>query len=118
MGRPFLNICGARRSGAVGIGAGGCVGAGVGSKGTASDRRQTVAICAWILGMYAAIWLLGFSLATLIMTVLYLRTARERWPISIGLSLGALAFVYGLFERGLGVPFPTGRFFVWLGYGG
>ncbi len=82
------------------------------------NTRRTAAICGWILGMYAAIWLLGFSLATLITTVLYLRTARERWPISIGLSLGALAFVYGLFERGLGVPFPTGRFFVWLGYGG
>jgi len=89
-----------------------------GSQGTASDRRRTVAICAWILGMYAAIWLLGFSLATLITTVLYLRIARERWPLSVGLSLVGFAFVYGLFEKGLGVPFPPGQLFVWLGYGG
>jgi putative tricarboxylic transport membrane protein len=77
--------------------------------------RRTVAICGWILGMYAAIWLVGFSLATLVTTLLYLRAARERWPLSVGLSLSGLAFVYGLFEKGLGVPFPPGQLFVWLG---
>jgi putative tricarboxylic transport membrane protein len=82
------------------------------------ETRRTAAICAWILGLYAAIWLLGFSLATLVTTVLYLRTARERWPISLGLSLAGFAFVYGLFEKGLSVPFPPGQLFVWLGYGG
>jgi len=80
--------------------------------------RRTAAICGWVLGMYVAIWLLGFSLATLLTTVLYLRTARERWPISVVLSLAGFGFVYGLFEKGLGVPFPPGRLFVWLGYGG
>ena len=39
--------------------------------------------------------------------------ARERWPIS-----AAFAFVYGLFEKGLSVPFPPGQLFVRLGYGG
>ena len=79
--------------------------------------RRTAAICGWILGMYVVIWLLGFSLATLLTTVLYLRTARERWPISVVLSLAGFAFVYGLFEKGLGVPFPPGRLLVWMGYG-
>jgi putative tricarboxylic transport membrane protein len=77
--------------------------------------RRTAAICGWILGMYAAIWLVGFSLATLVTTLLYLLTARERWPLSIGLSLAGFAFVYGLFEKGLGVPFPPGQLLVWLG---
>ena len=86
--------------------------------GSAGETRRTAAICGWILGMYAAIWLLGFSLATLVTTVLYLRTARERWPISLGLSLAGFAFVYGLFEKGLSVPFPPGQLLVWLGYGG
>jgi TctA family transporter len=81
------------------------------------STRRTVAICGWILGMYAAIWLVGFSLATLLMTFLYLRAARERWPISVGLSLAGFAFVYGLFEAGLGVPFPAGQLLVWLGFG-
>ena len=81
------------------------------------ETRKTAAIGAWILGMYAGIWLLGFSLATLVTTVLYLRSARERWSISIVLSLAGFAFVYALFEKGLGVPFPPGRLFVWLGHG-
>jgi len=51
-------------------------------------------------------------------SITYLRTARERWPISIGLSLAGFAFVYGLFEKGLSVPFPPGQLLVWLGYGG
>jgi hypothetical protein len=93
------------------------LGAGAAPDSTGEGRR-TAAICGWILGMYAAIWLLGFSLATLVTTVLYLRVARERWPISLGLSLAAFAFVYGLFEKALSVPFPTGQLFVWLGYGG
>src|SRR5215470_16145590 len=81
-------------------------------------KMRTVAICGWILGMYAAIWLLGFSLATLVTTVLYLRVARERWPLGIGLSLAVFPFVYGLFEKALSVPFPPSQLFVWLGYGG
>ena len=34
------------------------------------------------------------------------------------LSLAAFAFVYGLFEKALSVPFPPARLFVWLGYSG
>src|SRR5262245_38961073 len=87
--------------------------------GTAAEppdaARRTAAICGWIVGMYAAIWLVGFSAATLLTTFLYLRAARERWPLSVGLSLAGFAFVYGLFEKGLGVPFPPGQLFVWLG---
>ena len=79
--------------------------------------RRTAAICGRIVGMYAAIWLVGFSAATLLTTFLYLREARERWTLSVGLSLAGFAFVYGLFEKGLGVPFPPGQLFVWLGLG-
>jgi putative tricarboxylic transport membrane protein len=88
------------------------------ARGARGERRRSAAICGWILGMYVTIWLLGFSVAAVVTSVLYLRAARERWPISIGLSLVGFAFVYGLFEKGLGVPFPPGRLFVWLAYGG
>lgn len=48
------------------------------------------------------------------------------WPtfglMLLGMALGfvvaAFAFVYGLFEKALSVPFPPGQLFVWLGYGG
>jgi hypothetical protein len=46
--------------------------------------------------------------ATLVTTILCLRTARERWPISIGLSLAGFAFVYVLFEKGLAYRFLRG----------
>jgi len=110
----IVNVAGglrARRRGPVADG-------GEATAGPPDAARRTAAICGWILGMYAAIWLVGFSLATLLATFLYLRAARERWPISVGLSLAGFAFVYGLFEKGLGVPFPPGQLFVWLGLGG
>jgi TctA family transporter len=78
--------------------------------------RRTVGIVGWIIGMFVAIWLLGFSLATLVVTFLYLKVgAGERWPISVALSLGGFALVYGLFERALGVPFPLGQLFELFG---
>jgi len=79
-------------------------------------RRRSIEICAWIAGFWVAFWLLGFSLATLVATFLYLKVgARERWPITILLSVFGFAFVYGLFEKALGVPFPPGQLLVWLG---
>jgi hypothetical protein len=79
-------------------------------------RRRTIEIVLWIVGFWVAIWLLGFSLATLAMTFLYLRVGgREGWWMCAILTAAAFAFVYGLFERGLGVPFPAGQLFAWLG---
>jgi TctA family transporter len=81
--------------------------------------RRTLAIGGWIVGGFVAIWLLGFSAGTLATSVLYLAVgARERWPVTVVLGLLVLAFVHGLFERGLGVPFPPGHLAVWLGYDG
>jgi len=80
--------------------------------------RRTVEICLWIVGFWIAIWLVGFSLATLVMTFCYLKlVARERWWTTLLLTALAVAFVYGLFEKGLAVPFPPGQLFVWLGAG-
>jgi len=81
-------------------------------------EESTAGVFAWIVGMFVAIWLLGFALATLVTTFAYLRVgARERWPISVALSLGGAAFVYWLFEWALGVPFPPGVLLSWLGAG-
>jgi hypothetical protein len=79
-------------------------------------RRRGTEMAAWILAYWVALWLLGFSVATLAMTLLYLKlTGRERWPITVVLSAIAFAFVYGLFEMALAVPFPSGRLYGWLG---
>jgi len=81
-------------------------------------KRRSLEVCAWIAGFWVAIWLLGFSFATLVATLQYLKiSARERWPISVLLSVFGFLFVYGLFEKALGVPFPPGQLLVWLGLG-
>jgi putative tricarboxylic transport membrane protein len=77
--------------------------------------RRTIEIGLWIVGFWIAIWLIGFSLATLAMTLLYLKVAaRERWGITLALTAVCVAFVYGLFDKALGVPFPSGQLFAWF----
>ncbi|HWP59320.1 MAG TPA: tripartite tricarboxylate transporter permease [Candidatus Acidoferrales bacterium] len=78
-------------------------------------RRRTAAIVGWIVAFFLAIWLLGFSLAAPVMTLLYLRVAgRESWPSTIASTVLAGALVYGFFERALHIPFPEGEIFLWL----
>jgi hypothetical protein len=35
----------------------------------------------------------------------------------VALTAFNFIFVYGFFEKALGVPFPPGHLFAWLGYG-
>jgi hypothetical protein len=80
--------------------------------------RRTAEMAAWIVGMFVAIWLVGFAAATLLTTFFYLKVgARERWGTSIALSFVGFVFVYGLFERALSVPFPPGALSIWFGHG-
>jgi hypothetical protein len=81
-------------------------------------RRRTAMMFAWIVGYLVGIWLLGFSLATLAMSFFYLKAGREGWVMTVVLSLFNFAFIYGIFELGLAVPFPPGELFVWLGLAG
>jgi putative tricarboxylic transport membrane protein len=69
--------------------------------------RRTGRIIAWIFAFYLAIWLLGFGLAIPVTMFLYLKVeGREKWPITIVLTLVAWLFFYGLFDYGLHIPFP------------
>jgi hypothetical protein len=78
-------------------------------------RRRAISIIAWILGFFLAIWLLGFQIAVPVASFLYFRFAgREKWPISIVLSLTAAAVFYGLFDYLLHLPFPEGTLQTWL----
>jgi putative tricarboxylic transport membrane protein len=76
--------------------------------------RETVKICAWILGYFAAIWLLGFAVAIVAMTFLYLKLAKERWLMTLVLTFLAWVCFYGLFVYFLHVPFPEGALFAWF----
>jgi hypothetical protein len=76
--------------------------------------RETVKISAWILGYFVAIWLLGFSVAIAVTTFLYLKLAKERWLITLVLTLFAWVSFYALFVYLLHVPFPEGQLFAWF----
>lgn len=77
-------------------------------------NRRTIAIFCWIIGFFAAIWLLGFSVGIPLLTFLQLKIGgRERWGISVILALCAWAFIYGVFITLIGVPLPTGQLFLW-----
>jgi hypothetical protein len=58
---------------------------------------------------------LGFPVAVPVASFLYFRFAgREKWPISIFLSLTAGAVFYALFDYFLHLPFPEGTLQTWL----
>jgi hypothetical protein len=78
-------------------------------------RQRTIAIIGWMVGFFAAIWLLGFTATAAVATFLYLKFgAKERWPVAVGLAFVAWLFFYGLFDYGLQLPFPVGAVFEWV----
>ena len=80
-------------------------------------RQRTIAITGWIVGFFAAIWLLGFVPASAIATFLYLKLgAQEKWPITLALSFGCWLFFYGVFDYALHLPFPRGTIQEWVDF--
>ncbi len=78
-------------------------------------NRRTVGIFGWIIGYLVAIWLFGFSIGGALCTFIQLKIgARERWLITLILTACGWALIYGLFDRVLHVPFPTGQLFLWF----
>ena len=72
--------------------------------------RRTAAVGAWFLGIFAAIYLLGFLIAIPVAAIAYLRfAARERWVMSVGVAAFCWAVVFGVFDRVLHVPLPAGE---------
>lgn len=72
--------------------------------------RRTAAIAAWFLGIFAAVYLLGFLVAIPVSAVAYLRfAAREGWVPSVGVAALCWSLVFGVFDRLLHVPLPAGE---------
>lgn len=77
---------------------------------TGERTRRTAVIGAWFLGIFAAVYLLGFLVAIPIAAVAYLRFgARESWVTSVGVAALCWALVFGVFDRLLHVPLPAGE---------
>ena len=101
-----LQSRGARRGGRGG-------GRGDSPRGNAPANRGHQRLGGGFLPLHLAA---GFVLSSVVATFLYLKVgARERWPISIILTLVAYVFFGGIFDMLLHLPFPTGDLFVWLG---
>ena len=80
-------------------------------------NRRTAGMFGWIVGYFVAIWLLGFPVGGALCSFLQLKFgSKEKWLITITLTLGLWAFIYVLFERLLHVPFPAGYLFELLGW--
>ena len=81
----------------------------------AEERRRTANIIGWILGFAAAIWLLGFQFGIGLATLLYLKSAGERWLTVIGLTVAVLAGIVLVFDCGMHIFFAEGKLFTWTG---
>ena len=80
-------------------------------------RRRAINIFSWFFGFFAAIWLVGFSIAIALMVFGYLKIqSNEKWTISIVLTIFAWVCFWGLFVKLLNLPFPDGMIQTWLGW--
>jgi TctA family transporter len=71
--------------------------------------RRLVQVWLTIGGVLAAIWLLGFPLAALVTTTLYVRVVGgERWSLTLAVALATFLLFGGVFECALHMPFPEG----------
>lgn len=78
--------------------------------------RRTAQIAGWIVGFFLAIYLVGFLIAVPLGAFAYLRfAARESWLMSAIIAGLCWALVFGVFDRMLHVPLPTGQLFRLLG---
>ncbi len=77
--------------------------------------RRTLTIFSWIVGFFFLINIFGFSIAVALFVFLYLKIqGRERWGISIIMTLASWFFFWGLFIWLLDTPMMEGWVFQWL----
>ncbi len=78
--------------------------------------KRTFFICFWLMGIFAGTWLLGQLIALPLFVFLYLKVGSdEGWLVSLGLTAGAIAFLYGVFDRVIHASWYEGELFRFLG---
>ncbi len=77
--------------------------------GPGPDVRREITLLACLVGLAAAILLLGFWLAIPAFMVLFLRFhEREEWRLTLSLATGGWVVLYLVFDRVLGIIVHTG----------
>ncbi|MBI2831877.1 MAG: tripartite tricarboxylate transporter TctB family protein [Chloroflexi bacterium] len=70
-----------------------------------------LAIGVWIAGFFLAIYLVGFTIATLLFVLAYIKAHGAKWLTAIIFTIITLAVVYGVFEVVLKMSLYKGLFF-------
>ena len=79
------------------------------------ERERLIRICSYIVGLYLAIWLLGFYIALPAGVFFYVFVyGRVGWFWSLFLSLMFLALIIGVFDKLLNVTWHTPPLLEWL----
>ena len=79
-------------------------------------RRRSLIGVGWILGLLAAVVLLGFPIAVPLFVFLYLKVqGREGWIFTGVFTAAVWGAFYGLFDLLLHLPFPAGWLLSWFG---
>lgn len=69
-------------------------------------RWGSLEIWAWLWALFFAIHLIGFLTALPLFVFLYVKLYGGSWPRAVILSGGTWAFLYGIFDQVLHVPWP------------
>ena len=70
-------------------------------------RGRALRYFAWLAGLYAAAVLIGFVPAIAVFVMLIMRAEfAERWPVALVAAAAVTAFLWGIFDRLLAVPWP------------
>ncbi|MFC2059600.1 tripartite tricarboxylate transporter TctB family protein [Chloroflexota bacterium] len=72
------------------------------------DIPQYLVGAAWIASILPMVYLVGLVMTTFLYTFVYLKFHGERWLLTIAVSLGITAIIYGVFELALEVPLYKG----------
>jgi hypothetical protein len=77
--------------------------------------KRTLVICAWILGIVAATWLVGQPIALPLFVFLYLKVGSgESWMVSLGLTVAVAIFLMGVFDNVIHVSWYDGALLRWF----
>jgi hypothetical protein len=78
---------------------------------TTATRAEWLSAMGWMAGFFAMLLLLGALVAVPLFAVAYLLRVSHQSPARAGVyALASWAFVYGLFDRLLRIPLPSGVF--------